>query len=171
VRSLTLVLVALVLGATAARADEGEWALSGCPSFGTFGVNQGGKQLTASGGLLNVDLEHGVTDSLWIRATLGGGVYAGPSGTSWNGTATAGITYTIDILRYVPYVNLGLGVMALGGGGFDTQAKLLIELGAGLDIIESTKWSWGVALRFDSFASSVAYFTVGPRISWRWGFF
>jgi hypothetical protein len=167
VRSLALV----ILMATAAWADEGEWALSASPSFGTFGVNQGGKQLTASGGLVNFDLEHGVTDALWVRGTVGGGVYAGPSGLSWNTTATAGVTYTIDVLRYVPYVNLGIGAMALGGGGIDTQVKLLIELGAGLDVIESTKFSWGVAIRFDSFASSVLYFTVGPRVSWRWGFF
>ena len=81
------------------------------------------------------------------------------------------MTYALDVLRYVPFVSIGAGGAVIGGGGVDPGWRSFIELGVGLDVIESPTFSWGVAARFDSFASQVAYFAIGPRVSWRWGYF
>ena len=166
---------AVLAAALPARAAEGEKALSLSASYATFTVEQGPANMRESvsgqGGILGLDLQRGLSDTFWLRATVNGGVYDGPDGLTWAGAATAGITYAFDVVRYVPYVEAGAGVLVVSGGGAVRAARPVMELGAGLDVLESRSWSWGVGLRFDAFASRATYFTVGPRITWRWGYF
>lgn len=165
----------LCLAPAAARAAEGEKALSIVPTYAVWAVTQqDGTRLEtveAQGGQLGLDYERGYNDTLWLRASVAGGLYSTPDGLGWSGGATVGITYAFDVLRYVPYLNLGAGAIWVAGDGIDSGLKPVVELGVGVDVLESRTFSWGVVLRFDSFASQVAFFTIGPRISWRWGFF
>lgn len=163
-------LLALCIGPAIARAGKGEKVLSLVPHYSSIAVTQGDEERTGNGGGLGVDYERGITDVVWLRASARGAVYDGPNGLAWSGGATVGITWALDIFRYVPYANLGLGALVVGGG-LDTELKPVVELGFGMDVLESRKWSWGFVFRFDSFASQARFFTIGPRISWRWGFF
>jgi hypothetical protein len=122
------------------------------------------------GGIAAVEYERGLTDAFWLRLSGGGGLFSA-DGLAWGAFGVAGVMYRVDVLRYVPWVSLGVGVIGVGGGSFATQAKALVEVGVGLDILQSTTLSYGVEIRVDSFASQVVWFTVGPRISWRWGYF
>src|SRR2546422_478038 len=82
-----------------------------------------------------------------------------------------GLPPVFDVLRVVPYVDLGGGVLAAGSGGVTTTAKGIMELGAGLDVLMSRQWSWGVTVKFDAFASQATVFVAGARLTYRWGFF
>jgi hypothetical protein len=154
------------------HASEDERALSLVPAYGTLSLGQGeGTQtLSAEGGMLSVDYERGVTDALWFRATGGAGVFASDQGTIVAGTAIVGLTYAFDVLRYVPYANLGAGILWTEGA-VAREVRPVLELGFGLDVLTSRTASYGLVMRFQSFASQSAYFTIGPRITWRWGFF
>ncbi len=157
-----------------ASAAGGEKLLSFTPSFAMFTLSQGTDQaaenIDAVGGTLQLEYEHGVTDSLWIRGAIGGGAY-GTGGLGYSGSGVLGVTYAIDVLKYVPYINVGVGAIHLRGGSLDTDTKAFIELGIGLDILRSRSFSYGFVARFDSFASEIAFFTVGARATWRWGYF
>jgi hypothetical protein len=159
------------LAPVAAHAGKGEKVLSVVPHFMTWTVNQDDQERSATGGGVGVDLERGVTDTAWLRGSATGSLLDGPDGLCWSAGATVGITYALDVLRYVPYANLGVGALFVGGNGVDLEIKPVVELGFGLDSLQSRSFSWGVVLRFDSFASEARFFSVGPRISWRWGFF
>jgi hypothetical protein len=156
------------------HAADGEKLLSFTPSFAMFTVSQGTQQsaenIDAVGGAMLVEYEHGVTDTLWIRGAVAGGAY-GAGGLGYSASGVLGITYAIDILKYVPYINLGVGAIHLRGGSLDTDTKMFIELGVGLDILRSRSFSYGVVARFDSFASELAFFMAGLRATWRWGTF
>lgn len=128
-------------------------------------------ELTAHGGTLSVDFEYGWNDTLWLRASATGGVFASDPGTNWTGGGTVGLTYALDVLRWVPLIQAGVGVLVLGGDGVDVTAKPVVELGLGLAVLESRTFSWGLVARFDSFASQAVFLTIGPRITWRWGYF
>lgn len=169
-----LALLAL-LWPSLADAAEGEKVLSLVPAYGAWSVTQGEgmshESIEVQGGQLGVDFERGLSDTLWLRGSAFGGAYDAPEGLAWAAGVTVGITYAIDVLRYVPYANLGAGAMVIGGDGVDTAVKPVIELGIGVDVLESRTFSWGLVARFDAFASSATFFSIGPRVSWRWGFF
>lgn len=158
-----------------AHAGEGEKALSLVGQYSTWAITDETDpapcDFAATGAALGFDYERGWNDTLWLRASMAGGYYDGTRGRAWSGGGTVGITYALDVLRYVPYANLGVGALAVGGSALDTQLKPVVELGFGLDVLESRTFSWGVVARFDAFASTARFWTIGPRLTWRWGFF
>ncbi len=160
----------LVLAWGHARAADGESALSLTAGFGSFTVSQGG-DVSGSGGVLNLDYTYGITDAIWLRGAVGGGLYTASSQLTTGGTATIGLAYEVDVLRYVPYVTGSVGVFLAGGGAVDTKARLVLEVGAGVEIEEGKSWSWGIDARLASFASGATTFMVGPRISFKFGYF
>jgi hypothetical protein len=176
VRPLAVLLsaCALLVETAPALAAEGESMLSVTPSYATFSIVVGegndAEQIDATGGNLLIEYERGLSDVLWFRAASGGGLYRAAGETSWSASGVAGITYALDVLKYVPYANLGAGAMVIGGGPFDTEVKAYLELGFGLDVLQSRSFSWGVAIRYDSFASQISYFTLGARATWHWGY-
>ena len=161
----------LILAATtAARATEGESALSATGVFSSMTVNQKDGDVGGPGGGLMLDYQYGLSDSFWVRASLGGTAQS-VDGVALVGLGSVGLTYAVDVFRYVPYVAIGAGGAVVGGGAVETAVKPYIELGVGLDVLESRSFSWGVDARFSSFASRIAYFTVGAKIAYRWGYF
>jgi hypothetical protein len=171
-KGLYLCLLSLALfGAPEAFADEGESAFSLNAAFAGFSV----PDHDPVGGTLGFDYERGVTDILWLRASAGGGAFSDGGAAAYAGFSEVGITYVIDILRYVPYVNIGVGAVYLHvdepGDDFENGVKPLISVGAGVDLLTSRKRSYGVYTRYESFLGRSALFTAGARMSWRWGFF
>jgi hypothetical protein len=156
---------------SAAAAVEGETSLSLSARFATLGLTQSGDDLDGVGGGLVVELSRALSDSLWLRGALGGAMISVDDGATGMGTATFGITWAVDVLKYVPYVGIGAGLVVAGGGAIDAEVEPYIELGVGLDVIASTRFSWGVDARFSSFVGNASVFLVGPRVSWRWGYF
>lgn len=167
-QSLRAWVAAAVLCAAAptASADEGETALSVTLGYATFAI----PDHDPHGAALGLDYERGVTDALWLRGSAGGGVYH-QDGPAYSGHAVLGLTYALDVLKYVPYANLGIGAIAVTGDELDTGVHPLLEIGGGLDILVDRGFSWGVQARFESFLDRTAFFTAGARLTWRWGFF
>jgi hypothetical protein len=175
-----LALVVTLAAPPVAGAAEGERALSVGVDYMTWTIpleRQAGApadaptDLTAHGATAAVDYEYGWNDTLWLRASATGGWFVSDPGSNWAGGGTVGLTYALDVLRYVPVVQAGVGLLVLGGDGIDVSVKPVVELGLGLTILESRTFSWGVVARFDSFASRAVFLTIGPRITWRWGYF
>jgi hypothetical protein len=160
----------VLLAPATAGAVEGESLLSATPLVSSLTLTAQPHDVTGLGGGLAIDYQRGLSDTWWFRAAAGGALHDADEGRLWLGGATVGVTYAIDVLRYVPYAGIGLG-LAVVGGPVDTAAKPYLELGIGLDVLQSRTWSWGVDARFSSFASGIAIFTIGPRITLRWGYF
>jgi len=159
------VLTALTARPSAPRADE-ERALSLGLSFATLGV----ERFEDQGLLVGLDYEHGLSETLSLR--LGGGAGWYPKGDgSQSGHGLVGIRYAFDVIRYVPYVNLGAGALVLFGNERETALKPLLEVGVGVDRLLGRDWSYGIHVRFASFLADVGFFTAGLRATYRWGYF
>jgi hypothetical protein len=154
-----------------AQAAEGESGVSASVGYGHYAVSQDDETLDARGGVVGVDYAYGISDSFWLRGSLSGGLYDGPEGTANSGVATFGLTYQFDLLRYVPWISLGAGAAVVGGGGIDGQILPLVGASLGLEVLESRAFSWGAAATFDTYGADLLYFTIGPRVTWRWGYF
>jgi hypothetical protein len=165
---IAAVAVAAGMAPATASASEGEGVLS--LGLGYVGYTLSDQEHTAGGARLGLEYERGLTDALWLRGQAGVGGY--PLGEwSVSGDASAGITYAIDVLKYVPYVKAGLGALLVGGEAVDTSVYPLIEAGAGLDVLHSRSLSYGLEARVEAFFEGSAFFTAGARVSYRWGFF
>jgi hypothetical protein len=169
-----LLALLLLVPATALAAD-GESAISITPGFATFSVSQTvagrPRDRTGIGGALTVDYQHGFGDSFWVRAAVGGGAFAAEGSSAYAGTASLALVYAVDVLRYVPYISAGGGALAVGGGALETQIRPFLELGVGLEVEQSPGFAWGIDARLGSFASQSTEFTIGPRVSFKWGYF
>jgi hypothetical protein len=164
----------LVLGlfaASRAHAAAGESAVSVSAGLGGFNVTQDNQDISGLGGVVGLDVTYGVADALWLRAAVGGGLYSADGQRTAGGSGSLGVYYAVDVLRYVPYVVAGVGAFVAGGGAVDAKARLTLEIGVGVEVQESRALSWGIEARLASFASQATVFTVGPRISFKFGYF
>jgi len=158
---------ALLATPLAAAADDGETALSVGLAYASFAI----PDREPAGAALGFDYERGVADEIWFRASLQAAGYAPDGGPSFGGQGTLGLTYIIDVIKYVPYLHAGVGAAAIGGGELDNQLHPLAEIGAGLDKLARRGLSYGVFARVGSFLDDSAFTTVGARATWRYGFF
>ena len=154
---------------TAAAAEEGESALSIDGGLATFTIPDHG----GVGGLLGGDYERGLSDAFWLRASAAGAIYRGSDGEGaiYAGRATVGLTYVVDVLKYVPYIHLGAGGLVIGGAELDAEVRPLGELGVGLDVLSRRGRSYGPFARVQTSFDEGAFLELGLRVSWRWGFF
>jgi hypothetical protein len=153
-------------------AADGEHALSATLGYATYTVVGDNPH----GAALGVDYERGFSDALSWRISGGGGFYY-RDGVSFSGQLTAGLTYLFDVLKYVPYVNAGIGGIVIvdidGDPAGDPAVDIhpLAEIGVGLDILRDRTSSVGVYVRFETLLQETSFFTAGVRSTWRWGFF
>jgi hypothetical protein len=175
----------LLLAALAQRAaaDEKEFLLAVQPGFSLIHV---GDQ-TAWGGGAGVDFAYGVTDALAVRAT---GAFTGqaigeakmndqvtaPSGTVLSYFAGVGVTYTIDVLRVVPYIDFAVGALGTRRPTLQGDAwghDFGIEIGLGLDYLVNRRFAVGVVVRYHAFLTAIAdlpvYLYAGPRLAVHFG--
>jgi opacity protein-like surface antigen len=147
--------VATTVGtAPAARAaGEREWQTSLRAGAGT--VNVDGRR--PWGFALGLDLEFGLTDSWALRASAEYSRHGvspenmddmRPTGTVRATAALAGLTYTFDILRLVPYAVGQLGVVRFDGAVTAPQTVFAAQLGAGADYFITRKWTAGASFQY-----------------------
>ena len=145
--------LSLLLGRVAAAAGEREWQVALRAGAGTVNVD-GRKPWGIAGGL---DIEYGVTDGWAIRASLEasrhsvdktGPMDLRPAGTLHTDAAMIGLTYTFDVLRLVPYAELQIGMIQLGGAVLTPQTLLAMELGVGGDYFVTRRFTAGLAFHY-----------------------
>jgi hypothetical protein len=154
-----------------ARADES--AISGAVGWAGFTL-PGEDDMDVSsflGGQLAFEYEHAFGEALSVRVEAAGAVFHHEDGTGWLALGDAGLVYRFDVLKYVPYVFGGVGVVTVGGGPLPSTTDPVLVLGGGVDVLKSREWSWGGEVRLASFAGDVTTISVGVRITRRWGFF
>jgi hypothetical protein len=89
--------------------------------------------------------------------------------------ASAGMTYVIDILRWVPYIGAEVGLYRLAGGTLPSVLLLPgAALGAGLDFQFTRHFAAGVGVRehflFTKLSTYPSYTTVLFRFEVMWGY-
>jgi hypothetical protein len=135
----------------ARAAGEDEWQAS----VRLGGANKNGSP-TASWGLAGaLDLEYGLTDSWSLRVSVGTLSHpvpavkdVSPEGSLRATSGLAGATYTFDVLRLVPYVEGGVGLVYWSGVGIQDHAALAMELGVGADYLVTPRWSFGGSAQY-----------------------
>jgi hypothetical protein len=141
--------VAVVAPVYAAGADE--WQLSLRAGIGV--VNEGDDPWGVAGG---VDVEYGLTDAWALRGSLEGSTkslsankQAGTAaGSERTDAALVGITYTIDVLRLVPYADLLFGVAQISGPLAPPVTMLASELGIGGDYYVTRRVRAGLSFQY-----------------------
>ncbi len=172
-RRLVVTTLALTVAAGEAVAGDGENAVSASAGFATYATPNEMEDATlrpTGGGALAATFERGFGDYAAWRVHGAGGVYGG-GGVATIGLVTVGLSYRVDVLRYVPYVAVGIGGIVRSGGPFETGLEPVLELAAGVDWLRGRDRSWGLAGSLTGFASDTTTLTIGLRSTWRWGYF
>lgn len=172
---LLLALACLAAASRVAHAGDGESAASLELAGGTYVLpdpDDEDESITPiAGGLVVGAYERGFGEAWSWRVELAGGAYGG-GGVSWGGAAAGGIVYRFDVLKYVPYALLEVGVSYLDGGPIPERTiDPIVQLGGGVDLLKSRDRSYGVEARVASFAGDTTTVSLGVRITHRWGYF
>ena len=125
---LRLLVALMVSWGSVAHAELKEWKVAITPAYGIAYVDS----RTANGGGGGVEIGFGITEALSLHAS-GFVSWHAIDGTKTQeaGTITAyasmlGLTYTLDVIRLVPYFELQLGVVGTRGTpGFGDNPKVL----------------------------------------------
>jgi len=182
-----LALLPVIALATPAYA-EGERALSLSLDFDTFSTpgkkvgSQAPPDVTPDGGGgLTLSYERTLGTDFSLRGEVAGALYHGgndpskmQSTLSYAVLADVGFVYRFDILKWVPYAIAGVGGVLSGGGPINQHGasdEFVVVIGGGLDYLVSRDRSYGIEVKFASFAGDISLTTVSFRASTRWGFF
>jgi hypothetical protein len=138
-------------GRDAHAVGEDEWQVSARAGGG----NANGYPTEPWGLAGALDVEYGFLEAFAARASVGvvshpvKAVKNGPpAGTLQARTALLGATYTFDVLRLVPYLEVGLGALQWSGPGASTKTSFAAELGLGADYLITTRWAWGGSAQY-----------------------
>lgn len=141
-------------GPRAARAaGEQEWQLAA--RTGTATVNADGR--TSWGFAAGLDVEYGLTDAWAVRASGATSLHSvapemrmdpRPSGKIVTAAGLAGLTYTIDILRLVPYGDFQLGAYRLSGAVTKPTTLFVAAIGIGADFYLTRRWTAGAYFQY-----------------------
>jgi hypothetical protein len=151
--SVGVLLSAFLLAAPRAAEAAGEDELQVSLRLG--GANKNGSP-TADWGLAGAaDLEYGITEGWSLRLSVGTLAHPVPAvmdvtpGGTLRGThAVAGATYSFDVLRLVPYVHGGVGLVYWSGVGIEDHPALAMELGVGADYLLTPRWACGGSAQY-----------------------
>jgi opacity protein-like surface antigen len=134
-------------------AGEREWQLSGRVGGTALSLDERRPWGFGAG----LDVEYGFTDSWAARATVQTSRHAvgsegpddmRPVGKIIATAALAGLTYTIDILRLVPYAHLQLGAIRFDGAVANPGTVFAAALGVGADYFVTRSWTAGLAFQY-----------------------
>jgi len=130
---------------------------------------------------LALDYEYTIGSDFALRADLAGAFFRGgndptkkQSPSSYAGLGAVGFTYRFDVFKWVPYAFAGVGGVLAGGGPINQHGasdELVVQLGGGVDWLQSRDRSYGLEVRIASFAGDITVTTICLRGSTRWGFF
>jgi len=95
----------------------------------------------------------GVTDAWAGRAGVSSSWQPSPApgGPRHVSALSLGMTYAIDVVRWVPFLDLGLSLADLRGNGANSQ-RLGPQVGLGVEYLLSPRWTLAALARFDYFA-------------------
>lgn len=160
--ALALLTVAALGGAlarpTAALADEGERAVfvEAGPAFVRAAAGSDGVVGVVGGAAAWV----GLRSNVWGFVGVGGGT----TGAAALGEAYAGVALTLDVLRWVPALELGLGADL-----FDGRLAPNARLGLGVDVFVSSQLTVGAVVRVrPGFGDAGTLVASALRVGWRW---
>jgi opacity protein-like surface antigen len=106
---------------------------------------------------IGLQLQRGFTDAFAVRLALGvsrhdvGSNGEQPGGAVTAASAFAGITYAIDVLRVVPFVELGVGLLDVSGAVSERRHGLGFDLGLGAQYLVTRDWGLGATIRYQAF--------------------
>jgi len=172
---VVLVLLPLLL-ARPVFGEKGEVALGGSLMYSVVKWDS----RHPSGGGAALEATYGLTDWLSLRATALATVHAAPkdedaglpSGALTVGGGFVGVRYVFDVLRVVPFADIGIGALVARGAGHGIRFDLGVDVGLGVDYLYSRRVTFGLAVRYHAFATDMGtlpvYLTVGPRVGLRW---
>jgi len=133
------------------------WVAS-CPAFA---AGSGEKQVAASLGLALAGNDDSTRPGMQagVEATLGlSDAWAGrlAVSSSWQPqrhvtALSLGTTYSLDVVRWVPFVDLGVSLADLRGDGASSQ-RIGPQVGLGVEYLLSRRWTLAALARFDYFA-------------------
>jgi hypothetical protein len=173
--SVGVTLALLSLAPARAAAAEGELVLGLHPLYSVIKWDE----RHPSGGGLGVDVGYGLTESLWLRGTLFYTAQAAdaspnaglPAGIISIGGGFLGISWAFDVLRVIPFLDVGVGALFATGAGHADRIDLGLEVGIGADYLVSRRFSIGGVVRYYSFVTNASnipvYLYAGPRLAWR----
>jgi Outer membrane protein beta-barrel domain len=149
------VVVALLAPAVARAAGAEEWQLSARLGVGDLHID--GRSPLGIGGA--IELEYGFSDAWAVRLMAAESAHSVdaemppmmpqlPGGWARATSLLGGVTYTFDVLRMVPYAQLGIGYVRFGGAVRETRTELAGELGLGADYWLTRRWAMGVVLQY-----------------------
>ena len=130
------------------------------------------------GGSFAASYERHVGTDFALRAEVVGGLFYGgadekkmQSQTASAVLVDAGAALRFDVLKYVPYAFVGIGVLTTGGGPLARTVDPAVVVGGGIDWLQSRARSYGLEARLASFGGDVTVVTIGLRVTARWGYF
>jgi hypothetical protein len=154
-KELVVLLAFLLAAAPSGRAravGRDEWQAAARLGIGVVHVDGRSPWGEAAG----LDLEYGLADAWALRLSAEGSLHgvdktapAGlPGGTVATEALLAGVCYTIDVLRLVPYADLEFGVAHIGGAVQAPLSMFVSELGLGGDYYLNPRWRAGVSFQY-----------------------
>jgi opacity protein-like surface antigen len=163
--------LAALLVSSRAGAFERQWHL---------GADAGWSVLTWKGSVHGgfgggAHLTYGLTDSFNAVAELSVTGHPLYVGRPWMtvGSGAAGLAYTLDVLRWVPYAALLVGGYQFSGANLQqAEYKLGFQLALGFDYAFSRSWAAGLQVRYHTFSDdpfTAHYLTTFARFEYRWG--
>lgn len=175
------VVVTGVAERSSGAADEDEWQISG--RAGVSRVSADGRN---PGGLrVQIDGLYGLSDAWALRVAgsasyhlIGADMKAGlPAGTASTYGLHAGVNYTLDVLRLLPFFEVAVGVFAVRGQVVDPSTALGMQVGVGAEYLLDPRLGLGAVAEyvyspFDLLSGALRgtgppqAFSLSARISW-----
>ncbi len=153
-RTVTAAVVVALLAApaTARAVGEDEWQLSARLGIGDLHIDD----RSPIGFVGAVELEYGLSDAWAARVLAGESAHSvdarmmdhAPGGWARATSLLGGVTYTFDVLRMVPYAQLGVGLVRFEGAVKEPRTELAGELGLGADYWLTRRWAIGTTLQY-----------------------
>ncbi len=179
--SIALAGAATLFFLTAPRRAEAAEGVKRVGVHGGFAGVAGEGSFAGYGGGLSFG--YSITDSLMLAAlaTASSNQVTDKGGRSFVLSQAVGITYSLDVIQYVPWLGLFAGVYELGGGGLpSTQLKGGGQLAAGFDWVYSRTMTFGIELRAHALPGDFLrspdnptpfYATTFLKAEYTWGWF
>lgn len=124
------------------------------------------------GAMAGVNAGYDLSEYWTLRTGYGLGEHRSKSEAFRVHLATAGIQYRLDVLAYVPWLEvLPAAYLTQGEGGPTEGLTFGVAVGTGLDWLMNPTWSLGVAGHFHQMLDEdrfPAYLTLGVRLGYRW---
>jgi hypothetical protein len=141
-------LLSSVVSAPALALDEGDWQIGLSPQLALqFPTGSG----VVFGGGARLDARHGLTDALSAWGALASTWFpeGGPARFS---TISGGLALAYDVVRVVPFVDLGVALLDHDLGRGRTQA-LGFEIAVGAEYLIDPVWSLALTARWQAFVA------------------